>query len=258
MARVLVVDDDPSFREVCGIVLRQAGHVVVAAASAREALAVLERTACELALVDLRLPDMSGLELLRALRARPCNLPVVIVTGYPAVEALKLGAADYVAKRPDPDHYTEVVARVLAGERTGHETLVASGSRRWAQAIGRVVRAPEDPRTETEWAKLVGASVETLRGWLRAADLPVKPSLDLARLLRAVRLARQCGCGVERFLQVADRRTRDRLLEAAGLAVGALPPTIEAVLARQELVTDAVALGELRRVLREHGVDLGG
>ncbi len=229
------------------------------APGARAALEVLDRTACDVALVDLRLPDMDGLELLRAVRARWPHLRVVVVTGYPAVdsavEALKLGAADYVAKRPDPDYYTALVERVLPGGRPGGEAVaVASGLRRWAEAMRQAVEAPDDTRTEVQWAERCGAAVETLRGWCRAMGLPVKASLDLARALRAVRLARAAGTSPERFLDVADRRTRDRLLEAAGAKSGARLPSLDELLSRQSLVTDAVAVAELRRVLRERGL----
>lgn len=102
----------------------------------------LQQTPCDLALVDLRLPDLNGIDLLREVRARGFRIPVVIVTADAAVdsavEAMKLGAADYVSKAPDPDHVTAVVRRVLAGVRhTGETMVVASGLVRWAEAVSR-------------------------------------------------------------------------------------------------------------------------
>jgi serine phosphatase RsbU (regulator of sigma subunit) len=100
--RILVVDDDPficsSFRKV----LEQCGHVVMEATGARQGLASVEHQAPELVLLDLKMPDMGGLEVLGKIAELSPGLPVIIVSGSSdmgdAIQALRLGAADYLVK----------------------------------------------------------------------------------------------------------------------------------------------------------------
>src|SRR5260370_16799277 len=97
---ILIVDDEPSIRETCAEVARQAGMKAFAVASAEEALEVLENSAVDIVLTDLILQRTSGLDLLKRVRDTNPSLPVIVLTQYgtidPAVAATRLGAADYV------------------------------------------------------------------------------------------------------------------------------------------------------------------
>jgi DNA-binding NtrC family response regulator len=114
---VLVVDDDKLTRWSLGERLRREGHSVLEAEDGRAALAALERESADLALLDLHLPDMDGLTILRAIRERLPGLPAIVMTGYStvdgAVEAMKLGACDYVAKPFNLDALALTVKRTL-------------------------------------------------------------------------------------------------------------------------------------------------
>jgi two-component system, response regulator RegA len=103
--RVLVVDDDDTYRTALGRAFERRGFEVLAAASVAEALELAERTTPDFASIDLRMPGASGLELVRRLTALHPNARVVVLTGYgsiaTAVEAVKLGAADYLTKPAD-------------------------------------------------------------------------------------------------------------------------------------------------------------
>jgi two-component system response regulator RegA len=105
--RVLVVDDDERFRDRLARALRQRGLEVWAAAGLDEALAVARERPLDRAIVDLRMPGASGLAVLRALLAERPALEVVVLTGYgsiaSAVEAVRLGARDYLTKPTDAD-----------------------------------------------------------------------------------------------------------------------------------------------------------
>lgn len=111
--RVLVVDDDAGTLETFSLVLAQAGYVAVAASTASRALEESRRFSFDLALVDLHLNGSSGLATIRPLSPTP----VIIVTGFgevaSAVEALKLGAADYVEKPLVGEELISVVERNL-------------------------------------------------------------------------------------------------------------------------------------------------
>jgi two-component system nitrogen regulation response regulator GlnG len=103
VSRVLVVDDEPSIRFVLREALAGSGHAVLEAASGAEARARLASEPYDLAFVDIRMPDASGLELLDELTARGADAPLVVImtaqnTFDNAVEAMKRGAFDYLTK----------------------------------------------------------------------------------------------------------------------------------------------------------------
>ena len=115
--KVLVIDDDASLRRVMEMQLEEIGCEVVAVASGNDALAVLEEVSPALVITDLKIPGMSGLDLLKLLRADHPELTVIMVTAYgtvrTAVEAMKAGAFDYLTKPIDYDELALVVNRAL-------------------------------------------------------------------------------------------------------------------------------------------------
>ncbi len=102
---VLVVDDDDTYRTALGRAFERRGFQALVAASVSEALALILHSSPSFASVDLRMPGASGLELVRQLVTLHPNAVVVVLTGYgsiaTAVEAVKLGAADYLTKPAD-------------------------------------------------------------------------------------------------------------------------------------------------------------
>jgi len=121
VARILVADDEASFRELLADVLEGAGHEVVEARDGVEALAALQHEPFNLVLTDQRMPRMGGLELVRRSRELAAPPPIVVLTAYgtipEAVEAVRLGAADYLTKPlSSPAALLAVVGRLLAPE----------------------------------------------------------------------------------------------------------------------------------------------
>lgn len=107
MAKILLVDDEEHFRDRLARALTRRGHQVLAAGDYAGAMAVLANENPELAVVDLRMPGPSGLELVKAaLAARP-QLKIVVLTGYgsiaTATEAIRLGAINYLPKPADAE-----------------------------------------------------------------------------------------------------------------------------------------------------------
>jgi DNA-binding response OmpR family regulator len=127
---ILVVEDDPSIRRALSDGLSDGGYVVVATASAEEALARLAVIAVDLALVDLKLPGMNGVDLLYELRQRSPTTVLVILTANPtvssAIEALRLEAFDYLLKPFTLDAVLKVVSNGLERrrQRTQREVLL--------------------------------------------------------------------------------------------------------------------------------------
>src|SRR5262245_36814034 len=100
--KLLVVDDDALIRRSLAEVLRLEGYQVLEASTGAEAIRIVGAHAPNLVVTDFNMPEVDGLQLLRELRARKPDLPVILVTGYgtveQAVEAMKAGAWDYVSK----------------------------------------------------------------------------------------------------------------------------------------------------------------
>ena len=114
---ILVVDDEPKLREVLAATLQELGYQTRMAASGAAALEQIENDPVDLVLSDLRMPGMSGQELLAELRRRTPNVPVVLMTAYgtvkDAVQAIKDGAFDYISKPFEIDELEATIAKAL-------------------------------------------------------------------------------------------------------------------------------------------------
>jgi len=119
MATVLIVDDDAALREALSEVARDLGHDPRPAGSGREALELLDRQVADAVLLDLRMPGMDGLEVLRLIRARPQPPPVAVLTAHATatntIEAMRLGAFDHLTKPIGREDIARVLQRMIAG-----------------------------------------------------------------------------------------------------------------------------------------------
>jgi len=120
-ARILVVDDEPSMREVLGIMLRQTGYEVDVADDGDGAVLALKHGLFDLVITDLRMRKTDGLAVLRAAKELSPHTVVLVITAYAstetAVEAMKLGAYDYITKPFKLDAIRATIANALAEER---------------------------------------------------------------------------------------------------------------------------------------------
>jgi len=128
MAAILLLDDDENVRRGIERHLRKLGHEVAASADGREGIHLLARQRFDLVLTDLRMPRLSGMELLQAMREQQIATPVIVLTGYAsieaAVEAMKLGACDFICKPLQLDEITLRVEKLLE-----QQALVAENRR---------------------------------------------------------------------------------------------------------------------------------
>src|SRR5947207_10029264 len=101
-ARILVVEDDEGMRRTTRVQLDKEGYETTEAFDVPEALEILKTSPHDLVITDLNLPGLSGLELLKRIRAEYPDTTVIVITGYgtveSAVDAMKCGAYDYLAK----------------------------------------------------------------------------------------------------------------------------------------------------------------
>jgi len=199
-AKILVVDDEPSILRLLREALTQWGYQVTTASNARDALDALRTEMYDAAITDIRMPDTSGLDLLKEIKKHDDSIEVVIMTGYPtiasAVEALKEGAYDYLSKPLILDELRHLMARVterkfLKGEvqslraRLGEELTVnelVGGStpmERVKEIIAKVAATDSPVLIEGESGtgkELVAAAIHRLSVRAKGPFLPVNCS----------------------------------------------------------------------------------
>ncbi len=148
--RIIVVEDEAALQAQLAAALRQAGHTVDVASDGEEGLYALREYPADLAIVDLGLPKLSGLEVIRAARAAGRRLPILILTArdrwQDKVEGLEAGADDYVTK---PFRTEEILARLQA-------LLRRAGG--FADPVLRAGAVSLDPRSQA--VAVEGAAVE--------------------------------------------------------------------------------------------------
>src|SRR4051812_46077472 len=128
MSRVLIIEDDASFRDATALALREAGHETLIATSEEEALAAVAIPPVHVALLDLGLPEPEhGFQTLARLLTQAPLVPVIVITGEKDmashVRAMRDGAFDYVTKPIDLGKLEQVVARALAVHAESGEAL---------------------------------------------------------------------------------------------------------------------------------------
>lgn len=115
---ILIVDDDASLRDMLQIILKKEGYEVLCAEDSRAALDILKQGKIRLVISDIKMPDLSGIELLKKIKGIDASMPVIMITAYAstadAVEAMKLGAENYVTKPFNIDELKLVVSRAMS------------------------------------------------------------------------------------------------------------------------------------------------
>ena len=186
--RILIVDDDAASRRLLDVRLRALGCDTIMAADGQEALATLRQEPPALMLLDLQMPRMGGIEVLRALRRDALDLPVIVITAHgsveAAVEAMREGAYDFLPKPFDPHHLEIVVRKALE-----HRGLVQAN---------RLLRDRLDART----SEILGDS------------LAIRQAIEVARKAAAavstVLLLGESGTGKEVFAHAIHRWSERR------------------------------------------------
>ena len=129
-ARILVADDDPQMQLAIKATLMRAGYDVTVVADGKAALEAFDQQSFDLVITDQRMPEMTGQELLAALQSRSSQTPCIMITAYgtitQAVEAMQLGAADFITKPFSADDLERIVERVLSAE---NKTFRAEGKK---------------------------------------------------------------------------------------------------------------------------------
>jgi len=147
---VHIVDDDEAVRQSLAFLLSSAGHAVRLYDSAKSFLNGISGVKGGCLITDIRMPEMSGIELLRAMQAEACGLPAIVITGHGdvplAIEAMKAGAVDFIEKPFDDAAILNAVKAALQrdtgseeGDRTAVAARIASLSERERQVLQGLV-----------------------------------------------------------------------------------------------------------------------
>src|SRR5436853_2882857 len=172
MPDILLVEDKESLRRVLRLTLEHAGYSVTEAADAREAINEIGRVPHKIVLTDLRMPNGSGLDVLRASKNADNDVPVIVMTAYgsidEAVQAMKDGAHDFLQKPVDSNHLLLLVERALEQVRLRTENVLLreEWSRRYgfpriigeSEAIKRAVAETQRVATTDTTVLLLGES----------------------------------------------------------------------------------------------------
>jgi DNA-binding NtrC family response regulator len=189
---ILVADDDPYVGKILVDRLQSLGHQVLLAMSGKGVFELLERHDPQVALMDINMPDITGIEVLKELRRRGRDFPVVMITAYGsidlAVEAMREGAYDFIPKPFKPDHVALVVGKALEQQRLRRkvEALSEDAEKRYQLLVGKsakmiqVVEAARKAASSKTTVLLLGESgtgkelfARAIHGWSDRKDQPI-------------------------------------------------------------------------------------
>jgi DNA-binding NtrC family response regulator len=203
---ILIVDDEFSVRDSLTRWLQEGNYRVDSAASAEEALKKLDYTRWDVALVDLKMPKMDGLELMQQIREIDDQIAVVIITAYAtvatAVEAMKIGAYDYITKPVNPDKINRLIQRALKHRTLAKENLLLKSNIKEMQ----------------EKYQIIGDS-PSLRKCLEMVE-------TVAETESTVLICGESGTGKELFARAIHLASHRRYCPLVTVNCGALPDTL--------------------------------
>jgi two-component system, response regulator, stage 0 sporulation protein F len=211
LGRILVVDDEAPVREVLTEYFTTEGYAVEGAGSGAEALTAVRGGRADLVLLDVRMPGLDGVQVLRKIREINGDVPVIMVTANEDVslakETLKLGAFDYVAKPFDFDYLDRAVAAGLA--RVGEKAPTEDDPwKRLARAAFGAARAMQPPARTSTGERIETAALAAARD--AAAGRCAVAGEHLAEMQLLLDVAAEFG-----DLPAADRALVESALEAA-------------------------------------------
>ena len=162
--KILITDDEPSNRKILAQESVHKGFAVDTASSGKEALAIIESAPPDLVILDYMMPDQSGLEVLKELRRRGNDTPVIMITAYGsverAVEVMKAGAYAFITRPFDPDHIEIVVRKALERQTLKREVEVLSEESRDRYRL--IVGESQKMKLAVDMARKAAASNSTV------------------------------------------------------------------------------------------------
>src|SRR5712691_9152138 len=206
MPNILLVEDKEGLRRVLRLTLENAGYTVTEAADARLALSEISRVPHKVVLTDLRMPNGSGLDVLRAARSADGDVPVIVMTAFgsidEAVQAMKDGAHDFLQKPVDSNHLLLLVERALEELRLRTENILL----------------------REEWSKRYG--FPRIIGESEAIKRAVGETQRVAQTEATVLLLGESGVGKELFARAVHHLSNRRDQPFVAINCAAIPETL--------------------------------
>jgi len=206
MPDILLVEDKESLRRVLRMTLEAAGYSITEAADARAAIDEIARVPHKIVLTDLRMPNGSGIDVLRAAKAADNEIPVILMTAYgsidEAVQAMKDGAQDFLQKPVDSNHLLLLVERALEQSRLRNENLLL----------------------REEWSKRYG--FPRIIGESEAIKRSVAETQRVAQTDATVLLLGESGTGKELFARAVHHLSNRRDKPFVAINCAAIPETL--------------------------------
>jgi len=206
MSDILLVEDKESLRHVIRLTLENAGYTVTESADARAAINEISTTRYRLVLTDLRMPNGSGLDVLRAARASDPDVPVILMTAFgsidEAVQAMKDGAHDFLQKPVDSNHLLLLVERALEQARLRNENILLRED--WSRRYG--------------FPRIIGESDVMKRA--------VGETQRVAQTEATVLLLGESGTGKELFARAVHHLSNRRDKPLVAINCAAIPETL--------------------------------
>src|SRR5260370_38361688 len=206
MPDILLVEDKESLRRVVRLTLEPAGYSVTEAADAREAINEIGRVPHKIVLTDLRMPNGSGLDVLRAARRADGAVPVIVMTAYGSIDeagqAMKDGAQDFLQKPVDSNHLLLLVELALEKSRLRTENILL----------------------REEWSKRYG--FPRIIGEAEAIKRAVSDTQRVAQTEATVLLLGESGTGKELFARAVHHLSNRRDKPFVAINCAAIPETL--------------------------------
>jgi DNA-binding NtrC family response regulator len=194
MANLIIVDDEQTLLHSLQLEMKRLGHDCLAFETAEQALHHLQEVTPDLALFDIRLPDIDGLELIRRVRSEGQEFPIIVMTGFAsisnAVSAMKEGASDYIEKPVDLEQVKLVVDRTLEN----------------ADIKGRLELLERTRSQEGQDDNLVGQNPAFVR-LLEVAQRVAAPDVERSADLPTILLLGETGTGKDLFARLIHQHS---------------------------------------------------
>ena len=247
-ADVVMIDDDVSARETFGLILAHAGYDFVATETGGEGIQLAQACQPEVAIVDLRLPDLSGIDVISAIRNSSPRTVSVLLTGFWDIkaefEAKSAGAWACLDKPVFGDELLEVVSRASI-VRAGHPALAelnvvqvwaieSHASARLVERLTMFIGASIDEPTLRGFGHAIGVSRGALRNWCKTAALKPRSVRDFGRGLRAAwHFEHDPSFQLAELLDIVDERTLRAFCLNSGGTSHRFPSTVDEFLKHQ-------------------------
>lgn len=182
-ATVFVVDDDAPVRKSLTLILETAGHQVEAFSTAQDFLSAFDTARPGCLLSDVRMPGMDGMALLRRLTEMKCKLPVIMLTAHGdvpmAVDAMKIGAVEFLEKPAEPSALRSAVAAAIQFDAAQRAALAE------AEEIATLLRTLTDREREVHDLLIAGKPARTIATVLGTAHNTIR--IHRGRLMKKMR-----------------------------------------------------------------------